>query len=170
MVNNMKKVFIIIGVLVSMYYIYSFTHDKIEVVSLREQPVFKIDEYNLFTLDLSEEDITTLDLKDIITKDMDIESISLRVNPLYKDIVGIIKYKYQNISLKRNISNMTNYYIDSIRNKGIMENFDYISITGIKIDEIEVYTKGEDIINLIYKYRNIRYKDYLNNSYNYLQF
>lgn len=167
MVNNMKKVLIILGIIIIML---CFSTPKVEPVVLMEQPIFNVDEYNLFDLDLTLEDISTLDLKEIINNDMDVISISLRVNPLYKDVVGELKYKYQNVSLNKNISNINKYYVDSIRDKGFMENFDYISVTGIKIDGIEVFCKGSDIVELIYKYKNIRYKDYLNNSYNYLKF
>ena len=167
----MKKIIIICSVFFIVFIIYNITYkEEVIPVSLKEEVVFNIDEYNVFYLDLSEEDITTLNLKDIIFKDMDIISLNLYVNPIYKDKIGDIKYKYQDISLKRNIENMTNYYIDTIKNKGIIDDFSYLKVTGIKIIELEVYAKGRDIINLAYKYKNIKYKDYLNNNYNYIKF
>ena len=165
----MKKIIIIIAVIMSMNLIYNYTHRSKPVV-LKEQPMFKIDEYNVFYLDLSEEEITTLNLNKIVNKNMDLINIVLDVNKLYRDKIGYINYKYQNISFKRNMNKLTDEYVTLIKDKGFIDNFDYISVTGIKIVGIELYTSGQEIVDLLYKYPNIRYKDYLNNNYKYLKF
>ena len=68
------------------------------------------------------------------------------------------------------INRFTKYYIDTIKQKGINDNFSDVSITGIKIKELEVYAKGSDIVNMIYLKPKIKYKNFLNENYNYLNF
>lgn len=151
--------------------IYNYTHrEVIKPVLLKEQPVFKVDEYNIFYLDLYGEDITTLNISKLVNNNMDIINIILDVNKIYKDKLGYINYKYQNMSLKKNITSLTNEYKDLIRKQGIVDNFDYISETGIKIVGIELYTSGEEIVNILYKYPNIKYKDYLSGNLKQLKF
>lgn len=171
MVSFMKKVIMIFIVFLSMYFIYNiFNKEEVLTVSLKEETFFHLDDYNVFYLNLEEEEITTLNLDKILTNDIDIISITGYINPIYTDKIGNIKYKFENISYKKNINRFTKYYIDTIKQKGINDNFSDVSITGIKIKELEVYAKGSDIVNMIYLKPKIKYKNFLNENYNYLNF
>lgn len=171
MVKYMKKIIIIFSI-VFLIFIININHknEKVEEVSLNEKTVFNIDEYNVFKLNLEEENITTLNLGNIITKDMNIISIIPYVNPLYIDKIDPIKYKYENMSLKKNMAKLTNYYIDYIKDKGIVDDLNYIKVDGLKIIELEVYARGSDIVNMAYNYRKIKYKNLLTNDYQYFPF
>ena len=164
----MKKIVIIILSLFSIYFIYNTILPKTVPVSLNVHTNFNLEDYNVFYLDLTETDINTLNLNKKIISNIDIISITPYVNPIYKDLVGDMKYNFSNnMSLKRNVNKFTKIYKDTIKNKGYIDDLNYINNNGIKILEMEVYAKGSDIVNLIYE-SNIKYKTVLNGTYDYL--
>ena len=166
----MKKVTIIILSILCLYVIYKINFVKTLPVSLTTYPVFNMNDYNIFYLDLSEDNITTLNINKTISNDIDIISVTPYVNPIYKKTLGNLKYKFiHNISRNRNIHNFVKYYKNTIKGTGYLEDLNYISIDGIKILEIEVYAKGEDIIKLLYKNNKIKYKTVSKNEYKYLE-
>ena len=166
----MKKVIVIIMSILCLYIIYKINFIRVKPVSLTTYKVFNMEDYNVFYLDLSEDDITTLNISKILNSDIDIISLIPYVNPIYKKTLGDLKYRFSpNISRNKNIRNFIKCYKDTIKETGYLEDLNYINIDGIKILEIEVYAKGEDIINLLYKNNKIKYKIVNNNEYKYLE-
>lgn len=170
MVSFMKKVLIVCLVFLLLYGVYRVRNNKVVSVSLETNTFFNLDDYNVFYLSLEEENISTLNLKNILSSDITIISITPYINPIYADKISSLKYKFENISYKRNITNFTKYYINSIEEHGYNDDLSYINVNGIKINEIEVYAKGSDIVNMIYVKPKIKYKNFLNSDYNYLSF
>ncbi len=163
----MKKIFIITLIILCLYGIYKVNNKRTMQVSNISN--FKIDDYNVFYLDLSETNINTKNIYKYISKNIDIISITPYINPIYKDKIGNIKYNFMsNLSLKKNINRFENYYKDIIKEYGYIDDIDYSIKDGIKILELEVYAKGIDIVNLIYDNNSIRYKIVFNGEYNYL--
>lgn len=165
----MKQTSIIILTILCLYGIY-LHNNRTVTVSLKETPIFKLDDYNVFYLDLEDEDINTLNLNKYITHDMEIISIIPYVNPIYKDKIGNLKYNFSTVSYQNNINNFTKYYKDTINNSGYLDNLSEVDVNGIKINEIEVYTKGSNIVDLIYQKPKIKYKNFLSDNYKYLEF
>lgn len=166
----MKKILVIVLVITSLYLVYRINYPKVDTVSLNINTNFKLDDYNVFYLDLSEEDITTKNLNKYISNSVEIISITPYVNPIYKDKISSLKYNFMNnISLKRNINNFVNYYKDSIKETGLIDDINYIDIDGIKIMEMEVYAKGSDILEMLYQKDKIKYKTVFNGTYKYLE-
>ncbi|MBR1377153.1 MAG: hypothetical protein IJ565_05025 [Bacilli bacterium] len=166
----MKKVLIVVLAILSLYVVYKINYPKTEPVSIKVVTNFKLDDYNVFYLDLSEEDITTLNLSKYITNSVDIISVTPYVNPIYKDKIDSMKYAFApNISYKRNINNFINYYKDTIKNTGYIDDLNYVDVDGIKIMEMEVYARGSDIVNIIYQKKNIKYKTVFKGEYEYLE-
>lgn len=163
----MKKVFVLVLVILSIYGIYKINNKK--TIPVSNVTNFKIDDYNVFYLDLSESNITTRNIKKFIPKSVDIISLTPYVNPIYKNKIGDLKYKFMNnLSLNKNINNFINYYKDTIKSNNYIDDINYIDVEGIKILELEVYAKGIDIIDIIYNDSKIRYKTVFNGEYNYL--
>ena len=163
----MKKIFVLVLVILSVYGIYKINNKK--VIPVSSVTNFKIDDYNVFYLDLSEANINTKNIKKFIPKDVDIISLTPYVNPIYENKIGDLKYKFMsNLSLNRNINNFIKYYKDTIKENNYIDDINYIDIEGIKILELEVYAKGIDIVDIIYNDSNIRYKIVFNGEYNYL--
>ena len=165
----MKKFIVIILSILCIYVIYKINFIRTEPVSLTIYPTFNMNDYNIFYLDLSNSNITTLTINKTISKDIDIVSLTPYVNPIYKNTLGDLKYKFStNISRNRNIHNFIKYYKNTIKEAGYLEDLNYISIDGIKILEVEVYAKGEDIVKLLYNNELIKYKTVDNSTYKYL--
>ena len=165
----MKKVIIAVLAILSLYIVYKINYKKIEPVSINVEANFSLEDYNVFYLDLSEEGITTLNLHKYIPSSVDIIAITPYVNPIYKDKIKSMKYSFaNNISYKRNINNFVKFYKDTIKNTGFIDDISYIDVDGIKIEELEVYAKGSDIINVLYVKDKIKYKTVLNGIYKYL--
>ena len=163
----MKKLLIALLALTSLYVIYKINNEKIKPVSINTLTNFSMEDYNVFYLDLSESNITTKNIGKYF-KNVDIISIIPYVNPIYKDKIDL-KYNFvNNVSLRKNINDFINYYKNSIKNKGYLDNLDYIDIDGIKINEISVYGKGIEIYKIIYD-NNIKYKTVFNGIYEYLE-
>lgn len=170
MVSFMKKVLIILCVFLSLYGVYKIRRNNKSIpVSFNTDTFFNLDDYNVYYLSLEEENITTHNLNTIITSDMTIISINPYVNPIYSNKINL-KYTFENISYKKNIRNFIRYYKDTINKSGINDDLNYIDIDGIKINEMEVYAKGSDIVNMIYSNPYIKYRNYINKNYNYLEF
>lgn len=165
----MKQVLIILLTIFCLYGIYTY-NNKTVPVSLKETPFFNLDDYNVFYLNLEEEDITTLNFNKYVTHNMDIISITPYVNPIYKDKISNLKYNFSTLSYKSNINNFTKYYKKTIDDSGYLDNLSEIEVNGIKINEVEVYALGSDIVDLIYQKPKIKYKNFLNDNYNYLEF
>lgn len=165
----MKKVTIVLLSILCLYIIYKINFVRTEPVSLTVHPTFNIKDYNVFYLDLSESNITTLNINKIISNDIDIISIKPYVNPIYKSTLGELEYKFQStLSNNRNMRYFIKYYKDTIKEAGYLEDLNYINIDGIKILEVEVYANGEDVVKLLYKNDKIKYKTVINNTYKYL--
>lgn len=163
----MKKIFVITLIILCLYGIYKINNK--ETIKVSNISNFKIDDYNVFYLDISETDITTKNIDKYISKNIDIISITPYINPIYKDKIDNIKYNFMsNLSLKKNINKFENYYKDIINSYNYIDDIDYNIKDGIKILELEVYARGIDIVNLIYDNNEIRYKIVFNGEYNYL--
>ena len=163
----MKKVFIIILIILGLYGIYKINNK--ETIPVSNISNFNIDDYNVFYLDLSESSISTNNIDKFIPKSVDIISITPYINPIYKDKIGNLKYNFMsNLSVKKNINNFINYYKETIDSYNYIDDIEYSVKDGIKILELEVYARGIDIVNIIYKDNNIKYKIVFNGDYNYL--
>ena len=99
---------------------------------------------------------------------MDIITLIPYINPIYEDKLDLTYNFTPNISNKKNISNFINYYKNAIKEKGYIDDLNYIDIDGIKIQKVKVYGKGIDIYKFIYD-NNIRYKTVVNGIYEYLE-
>lgn len=165
----MKKLLIILLIVLGIYIVCRNNNQEVVPVSLNIHTDFNLEDYNVFYLDLKDEDINTLNINKKIPSSIDVISITPYVNPIYKDKIEPLKYSFvNNISIKRNINNFTKWYTDTINNTGYIDDLNYIKNNGIKILEMEVYAKGEDIVKLIYE-SNIKYKTVLYGEYNYLE-
>ena len=162
----MKKLLALFLFIVSIYVIYKINYQKIEPVS-NTLANFSMEDYNVFYLDLTDSFITTKNMYKYF-KNVDIISINPYINPIYKDKIDL-RYNFQsNISLKKNITNFINHYKTSIKNKGYIDDLNYIDIDGIKIEEITIYGKGIEIYKIIYD-NNIKYKRVFYSEYEYLE-
>lgn len=164
----MKKALIVLLVIMSLYAIYRFNNRTLPV-SINSVDI-NLDDYSVYYLDLSEEDIRTINLSKFIPKTVEIVSLTPYINPIYKNKIKSLKYSFRpNLSLKKNLNNFTNYYKDTIKEYGFLDDLNYINVDGIKILELEVYAKGSDIINIMYVRNKIKYKTVLKNEYKYLE-
>ena len=165
----MKRVLIVLLVIISLYTIYKFNNRTLPV-SIDNSVDINLDDYSVYYLDLSEEDIRTINLSKFIPKTVEIVSLTPYINPIYKNKIKSLKYSFRpNLSLKKNLNNFTNYYKDTIKEYGFLDDLNYINVDGIKILELELYAKGSDIINIIYVRNKIKYKTVLKNEYKYLE-
>ena len=165
----MKRVLIVLLVIISLYTIYKFNNRTLPV-SIDNSVDINLDDYSVYYLDLSEEDIRTINLSKFIPKTVEIVSLTPYINPIYKNKIKSLKYSFRpNLSLKKNLNNFTNYYKDTIKEYGFLDDLNYINVDGIKILELELYAKGSDIINIMYVRNKIKYKTVLKNEYKYLE-
>lgn len=164
----MKRFLIALLIIISLYAIYKINY-KVLPVSINSNDI-NLEDYSVYYLDLSEEDITTLNLHKYIPSTVDIISITPYVNPIYKDKIKSLKYSFlSNISYKRNINNFIDYYKNTIKGTGYIDDINYINVDGIKILELEVYASGSDIVNIMYTKSKIKYKTVLKSEYKYLE-
>ena len=169
MVNYMKKGLIVLAVFLTLFGIYKIRNrEETAPVVLQENVMFNLEDYNVFYLNLEEEDINSSNLSKYITSDMTIISINPFINPIYSEKIGSLKYKFTTESYKKNMSNFIKYYKKSIKDYGFLDDLSYIDVNGIKLNEIEIYARGSDIVNFIYQKPKTKYKNFLNESYNYL--
>lgn len=160
----MKKIFLLVIILLG---ICIFSGEKVKPVSyLNNNANFNLEDYNIYYLNLEDENITTKNISKYVNN-MDVISMHLYVNPIYEKIIGKIKYDFNNnISLKQNIKNMVNYYKELLESKSFIEDKIYDEI---KINEVVVYANGNDILNLLYENNLIKYKRVFKGEYKYLE-
>ncbi len=160
----MKKL-IILGLL---FILISFIPKKDTVVPVFNNMPFKLEDYNVFYLELKEEDINTSNILKLIPSSVDIISITPYINPIYENKLKL-KYNFiSNISSKKNIENFIKYYKDTIKSLNYIDDLNNIDINGIKINEAVVFARGSDIIKIMNS-KNIKYKKVFYEEYEYLE-
>jgi len=165
----MKRILIIVLIICCLYITYKNNNETVRKVSLNYTTDFKSDDYNVFYLDVSDMDITTNNLSKYILSDMTVINLTPYVNPIYKNKISNLKYEFDtNLSYQRNIKKFINYYKQSIKDTGYIDDINYIDIDGIKIEEVVVYSKGSDIIELLDNNKSIKYKTVFKGDYKYL--
>ena len=108
--------------------------------------------YDIFILDISKENITTNNIYNYFN-DIKILEIYPYINPIYQKYLDIKSYSFNTVlSNKKNISNFITEYNKELNNNGLNNEMIKININGIKIDKIKVYTSNKDINNLINNY------------------
>ena len=162
----MKKLLIIVLIILGIFLIPK----KENIIPVSSSSHFKLDDYYVFYLDLKDEDINTSNILKNIKDQIDIISITPYINPIYENKIGDLKYSFMpNISKKKNISNFIKYYKENIKSLNYIEDINNIDLNGIKINEVVVFAKGSDIIELLYNKNKIKYKKVFYEEYEYLE-
>ena len=89
----MKRVLIVLLVIISLYTIYKFNNRTLPV-SIDNSVDINLDDYSVYYLDLSEEDIRTINLSKFIPKTVEIVSLTPYINPIYKNKIKSLKYSF----------------------------------------------------------------------------
>ena len=121
-------------------------------------PVFDngIEEYNIYVLDLSKEQVTTNNITNYFD-DIKILEIYPYINPIYKKFIKKSYTFNTSISTKKNISNFIVEYMNQLKQNALTSEMVLFNLNGIKIDKIKVYTSKNQINKLtqIFKIRII---------------
>lgn len=145
----MRKIFVLTCLIVfCIICVLFFNKEEKTITVFNEQE----NSYDVYLLDLSQNNITTTNLTDYFdgTKILEIYPY---INPLYKKVINFSSYTFNTaISNKKNISNFISEYKEQLKLNALTTESLKVNINGIKINKIKIYTSNNVINNLIDKY------------------
>lgn len=146
MVKDMRKILLFIIILLTYIgVVFIVKEDK-------TMPVFnELDNsYNIYTLDISKQNINTKNLLDYFDN-IKILEVYPYINPIYKKLINLPNYSFNTaLSNKKNISLFTSLYLRKIDDNSLSEELAKYKINGIKINKIKVYATNSIINHLIF--------------------
>ncbi len=83
-------------------------------------------------------------------KEVNVISIYPKVNPIYKDKIGNIYYKFINNNISEEIEKFKYNYIKLIK-KNSYSDYNYLYVSGINIDKVLIYISNKELNNFINK-------------------
>lgn len=105
------------------------------------------DSYNLYSVS-----IDNLNTKNFLSYFDGINVIRLypKVNPIYKNIMRDISYKFSGDNISHEINSFNNYYLSLIK-KNSYSDYNYLYINGIPIDKVSIYISESELYNFLNK-------------------
>lgn len=103
------------------------------------------DSYNLYFVS-----IENLNTKNFLSYFDGISVVRLypSVNPIYKNMLGDISYKFFSNNISHEINSFSNYYLSMIK-KNSYSDYNYLYINGISIDKVLIYISGIDLYSFL---------------------
>lgn len=131
----MKKIFLVITFFfISVFYVKSDSYDYL----INES-------YGLYSLYL--EGINTDNFLSYFS-DINVVRIYPYINPIYKNRIGDISYKFDRFNKSYEINSFRNMYLDLIKKNSYLD-YNYLYLNGISIDRVDVYMSGIDLYNFL---------------------
>lgn len=74
-----------------------------------------------------------------------------KINPIYKNMIGNVSYKFSSNNISNEINLFNNYYLSMIK-KNSYSDYNYLYINGISIDKVLIYISGTDLYNFLNRF------------------
>lgn len=141
----MRKNLAIVGLIVFCFVCSIMKSNKEQVISVFNSK----EEYNIYLLDVSKSNITTLNLTDYF-ENGEILEIYPYINPIYKKLINITSFPFNTaISNKKNISNFISECSNKLKENALTSESLKINLNGIKIIKLKVYTSSKNIKKIV---------------------
>lgn len=101
--------------------------------------------YNIYTVSI--DNLNTENFTNYF-KNIEVVKIYPQVNPVYKNILGNISYKFSSNNIQNEINSFKKYYLSAIK-KNSYSDYDYLYFNGINIDKVSIYTSGNELYKFL---------------------
>lgn len=116
-------------------------------VSSNDSYYIRDDSYNIYSIS-----INNLNTKNFFSYFDGICVIRIfpKINPIYKNVLGNLSYKFSSTDINSEISLFNKYYLSIIK-KNSYSDYNYLYINGIDIDKVFIYISEKDLYNFLNK-------------------
>lgn len=130
----MKKIFIILIICI-----------LLSTITTKSYNIYHIPKndnlYNIYTVSIN--NLNTKNFKKYFNKTK-INKIYPKINPIYKNIIGNVSYKFKTNNINEEIDTFKKSYLKLIK-KNSYSDYNYLFINGINIDKVEILATEEEI-------------------------
>lgn len=101
--------------------------------------------YNIYTISI--ENLNTKNFTNYFQKTK-INKIYPKINPIYKNMIGNISYKFKTNNINQELNTFKKSYLKLIK-KNSYTDYNYIYVNGINIEKVEIQATEEEINKII---------------------
>ena len=101
--------------------------------------------YNIYTISI--ENLNTKNFTNYLKKTK-INKIYPKINPIYKNMIGNISYKFKTNNINQELNTFKKSYLELIK-KNSYTDYNYIYVNGINIEKVEIQATEEEINKII---------------------
>lgn len=106
------------------------------------------DSYNIYSVSI--ENLNTKNFHTFFSG-VDVVRIYPSVNPIYKNKIGEVSYRFRSSNIDKEINVFRQNYLEFIKKNSYKE-YNYLYVNGIFIDKVDIYISGNDLYKLFVLY------------------
>lgn len=115
------------------------------IISVSSNDFVHDDSYNIYSVS-----IDNLNTKNFFSyfEGICVVRVFPKINPIYKNILGNLSYKFSSSDINSEISLFNKYYLSIIK-KNSYSDYNYLYINGIDIDKVFIYISEKDLYTFL---------------------
>ena len=109
------------------------------------------DSYNIYSVSI--ENLNTKNFHTFFSG-VDVVRIYPSVNPIYKNKIGEVSYRFRSSNIDKEINVFRQNYLEFIK-KNSYKDYNYLYVNGIDISKVDIYISGSKLYKLLTLYEEL---------------
>jgi len=109
------------------------------------------DSYNIYSVSI--ENLNTKNFHTFFSG-VDVVRIYPSVNPIYKNKIGEVSYRFRSSNIDKEINVFRQNYLEFIK-KNSYKDYNYLYVNGIDISKVDIYISGSKLYKLLTLYEDL---------------